>query len=71
LSNAKKGEGRSLNAVVRTFGVKNLDISKFMICLHERGKLSQCGHFEDKEGGGQFLAILCGRLLWTASNHEI
>jgi len=31
-------------------------------------RLSQCGHFADKEGGGQFLAILCGRPLWTAPN---
>jgi len=26
----------------------------------------QCGHFSDKGEGGQFFAILCGRLLWTA-----
>jgi len=26
--------------------------------------LSQCGHFAGKEG--QFFAMLCGRLLWTA-----
>jgi len=31
-------------------------------------KLSKCGHLADK-GGGQFFAILCGRLLWTAPNH--
>jgi len=30
--------------------------------------LSQCGHFSDKGGEGQFFAILCGRLLWTAPN---
>jgi len=28
------------------------------------GGLIQCGHFADK--GGQFFAILCGRLLCTA-----
>jgi len=33
-----------------------------------KGELSQCGHFADKEGGGQFFAILCGRPLWTAQN---
>jgi len=39
-----------------------------MVCPHgQKGSgLSQCGHFSDKGGGGQFFAILCGRLLWTA-----
>jgi len=41
-----------------------------MMCPHGqvgRG-LSRCGHFANKEGGGQFFAILCGRLLRTAPN---
>jgi len=28
--------------------------------------LSQCENFTDNEGGDQFFAILCGRLLWKA-----
>jgi len=34
-----------------------------MVCPHEQGRFSQCG----QGGKGQFFAILCGRLLWTAS----
>jgi len=45
---------------------KKTDFSKFMVCPHGQGGLSQCGRFADKEGWGQFFAILCGRLLWTA-----
>jgi len=37
-----------------------------MVCPHGQGeRLRQCGHFADKGRGGQFFAILCGRLLWT------
>jgi len=39
---------------------KTSDFSKFMVCLHGQGSLSPYGHFIDKEGGGQFFAILCG-----------
>jgi len=51
------------------FGAKTPDISKFMVCPHRQRRrgLSQCGHFVDKGGGGQFFAFLCGRPLWTAS----
>jgi len=41
-----------------------------MVCPHgQGGGFSQCGHFADKGSGGQFFAILCGRLLWTARKH--
>jgi len=35
---------------------KTSDFSKFMVCPNEQGEV----------GGGQFFAILYGRLLWTA-----
>jgi len=46
-----------------------------MVCPHgqEAGGLGQCG----QGGGSQYFAILCGRLLWTASlratnkNHKL
>jgi len=47
------------------FVQKTKDFSKFMICPQGKGGLSQCRHFVDKGEGGQFFAILCGRLLWT------
>jgi len=50
-----KGEGEVLQ--MRTsalLGAKNPDFSKFMVCPHGQGV------------GGQFFAILSGRLLWTA-----
>jgi len=65
---ADKEEGVLQMRTSALFGAKNLDFSKFLLCSHEqegRG-LSQCGYFADKEGGGQFFAILCGRLFWTA-----
>jgi len=37
------------------FGEKPPDFLKFLVCPHGQGG-----------SGGQFLAILCGRLLWTA-----
>jgi len=40
-----------------------------MVCLHEQGGLSKCRHFANT-GRGQFLAILCRRLLWTAHNSK-
>jgi len=36
-----------------------------MVCPQRQG-VSQCGHFADNGGGGQFFVILCERLLWTA-----
>jgi len=51
------------------FGVINCGFFEiYGVSARSRGKvgLSQCGHFADKEGGGQFFAILCERLLWTA-----
>jgi len=43
----------SSDADLHTFWCKNLqDFSKSMLCTHGQG--------------GQFFAILCGRLLWTA-----
>jgi len=46
---------------------KTSNFLKFMVYLHGQGGFSHCGHFSDKEEGGQFFAILCGPLLWTAS----
>jgi len=44
------------------FGTKNVGSSE----IYGVG-LSQCGYFRNKRGGGgQFFAILFGRLLWTA-----
>jgi len=61
----------SSDADVRTVWCKKLRIfRKFMVCPHGQGggRLSQCGHFANKEEG-QFFAILCGlfygRLLGT------
>jgi len=42
---------------------KTSEFSIFLVCPHGQGGLSQCG-----QGGGEFFAILCGRLLWTAPN---
>jgi len=55
---------------MRTFALlaqKNFGFLKFMVCPHGPGGLSQCRYFSDKRGGGQFFAVLCGRLLSTAS----
>jgi len=51
------------------FGAKSFgSFEIYGVSAWARGRgLSQCEHFEDKEGGGQFFAILCGRLLWMAS----
>jgi len=38
------------------FGAKKSFFSNFMVCLHRQG--------------GQFFAILCGRLLWTTPNNN-
>jgi len=42
------------------FAQKTSDFSKFIVCPHGQGGLSQYGHFTNKEG--QFVAILSGRL---------
>jgi len=46
------------------FGAKTPDFSKFTVCPHgqEREGLSQCGHFADKKGRGQFFAFIDGPL---------
>jgi len=46
------------------FGVKNIVFSKFMACPYGHGGWACV----DKEWGGQFFAILCGRPSWTAYN---
>jgi len=50
----------------KLFGAKKITVfSKFMVCLHEQGRVEPvtfCGQGERS----QFFAILCGRLLWTA-----
>jgi len=52
-------EGGSSDAESALLAQKTSDFSKFMVCPHGQGGLSQCG-------GSQIFAILCGRLLWTA-----
>jgi len=47
------------------FGEKNFKFLEIYGVSTRTRRLSQCGHFADKEGGSQFLAFLCGRLLWT------
>jgi len=49
------------------FGAKSSDFSKFMVCPHGQGGMSQC----EQGGGGQFFGILCGRLLWTIPNTNL
>jgi len=56
----------SSNVDVRTFWHKKLRIFQNLWCVRTDKGLSQCGHFAYKRGGGQFFAILCGRLFWTA-----
>jgi len=58
-----KGE-ESSDADIRTFWC-----TKFYGAFARiKGKvLGQYGHFSDKGGWDQFFAILCGRLLWTAT----
>jgi len=52
------------------FGAKTSELTKFMVCPHGQGGLSQSRHFSDKGEGVNFLAILCGRLLWTVPNDK-
>jgi len=37
------------------FGAKTAEFSKFKVCPHRQGGLSQCRHFVDKEVGVNFL----------------
>jgi len=64
-----KREGDSSDADVCTFWRKKLRIFRNLWCVRtdKGGRASvDIGHLADKEGGGQFFAILCRRLLWTA-----
>jgi len=45
-----------------TFGVKYAGFFEIYGVSARTGGLSQRGHFADKGEGGQFFAILCGRL---------
>jgi len=48
---------------------KTLYFSKFTVCPHGQGGeagFEAVGTFCGQGGGGQFIAILCGCLLWTA-----
>jgi len=47
---------------------KTSDIFQFKMYPHGQGGLSQCRHFLDKRGGGQFFSVLCERFLRTAPN---
>jgi len=60
LSSADKGGGGSSDAGVRTFWRKKYRFFLIYGVSARTGELSQCGQ------GGQFFAILCGHLLWTA-----
>jgi len=64
LYNADKGGYSDAN--VRLLVQKTSDFSKFIVCPHGQRGLSHCRQGEG--GGGQFFAILCWRLLWTAPN---
>jgi len=55
LSSADKGEEGSSDADVRTLVQKSSDFSEIYVSARTRG-LSQCEHFSDKGGGGQFCA---------------
>jgi len=57
------GYGRPHLLVQKNFGF----IEIYGVPTRARGRrLSQFGHFADKGEWGQFFAILCGRLLWSA-----
>jgi len=60
------GEGMGMMRTSAFYGAKLQIFSKIMVCPHEQGRSSQCGQV----GRSQFFAILCGRLLWTASNRK-
>jgi len=48
------------------FGAKDFGFFEiYGVSARTGGRLNQCGHFVNKNGGGQFFAILCGHLLWT------
>jgi len=52
------------------FGAKTPGFSKFMVCPHGQGGgvgWTSADIFRTSGEGDQFFAILCGRLLWTAS----
>jgi len=53
---------------IHTFWCKKSDFSKLRCVETDKGRggVSQCGHFADKGGEGQFFAILCVRSLWMA-----
>jgi len=55
-------------AVVRNFGAKHIEFFEIygVSARRREDRSSHCGHFVNKEGGGLFFAILCGRRLWTA-----
>jgi len=68
LSSAEKERG-FYNADVRTFWCKLRIFRNLWFPHGQEGKvLSQCGQFADKRG--QFITILCRRLLWMAPNYD-
>jgi len=61
------GRGVSSNADVRTFWRIQLQIFQNLWCVRtEKGGVEPVQTFFGKAGRGQFFAILCGLLLWTA-----
>jgi len=68
-----RGRGSSDLDILHFLAQKTSDFPKFMVCPYGQGGkgLNQCGHFTDKEGGGEFFPILCGRLLWTVRYPKI
>jgi len=67
----KKGEGIFRCGRPHLLMQKTSDFSKFMVCPHGQGGLSQCGQGERKVN---FISILCGRLftfVWrSAAKHD-
>jgi len=55
--------GRTQFLVQSTFA-----FSKFMVCPHEQGGLSQCGHFSDKEEGKSVFRDFVWTSLRTVKN---
>jgi len=47
------------------FGAKTSDFSKFLVCSHGHGAVQPV---RTRREGDQFIAILCGCLLWAAPN---
>jgi len=67
---ADKGGGVFRSGRPHFLAQKSSDFLKFMVCPRGQGGLSlePVRTFCGQAGEGQFFAILCGRLFWTAPN---